>query len=367
MLSFFGFGQQPQQPQTQQPQSQQPNNKKPQSQQTNNKKNNRLVLSQQTSQQQSQTQTQTQTYSSNNSQIRTFTKDTLPNGIKQKLIGVHGNQSLELYLPIGAEIVNNPGSLLYMRGNLQKSKLKINSVVSSIWRKLSGETFTLSEYKGLPKSSNGRSDGASDRTHSEIYDGGYITLGLPFIGDIVCVEIPKGKSLNFTKGAFLCATSNLEITGNVDFQQIIPVGTDQLFVGLLHHKDDSTGPGYVWLSTYGTFETITLQKGDEIIIDNGMFLGSDSTYEYTISRIGVSLFGSILGGEGWGMHFRAEKGPMTLYTQTKSIKELIFLIRALSGSRRGGSKKNLIEGGKKIKKSKSKSKSKSSKKTKKKN
>ena len=44
------------------------------------------------------TPTQTQTFSSNNSQIRTFTKDTLANGIKQKFIGVHGNQSLELYL-----------------------------------------------------------------------------------------------------------------------------------------------------------------------------------------------------------------------------------------------------------------------------
>ncbi len=280
-----------------------------------------------------------QTFSSNS--IKTVSKDILPNGIKSKLIGTQGNQTLELYLPNNAMVVTNPGSLLYMRGNLQKSKLKVNSLASSFFRSLSGETITLSEYRGLSRSEQSGSSSESTRTHSTAYDGGYITLGLPYIGDIVCVEIPKGKVFKFTKGAFLAGTSNLDISGNLDIQQFLPVGTDQVFVGIVQHKEDSTGTGYVWLSTYGTFETINLQKGDEIIIDNGMYLGSDANYPYTISRLGVSFFGSILGGEGWGMHFKAINGPMTIYTQTKSIKELIFMIRALSTSKSGGSSKKI--------------------------
>ncbi len=271
--------------------------------------------------------------------IKTVLRDTLPNGIKSKLIGTQGNQTLELFLPKDVMVVTNPGSLLYMRGNLQKSKLKVNSLTSSFFRSLSGETITLSEYRGLPRSDQTGSTSNSTRTHSTAYEGGYITLGLPYIGDIVCVEIPKGKVFKFTKGAFLAGTSNLDITGNLDIKQFLPVGTDQVFVGIVEHRENSTGPGYIWLSTYGTFETIHLQKGDEIIIDNGMYLGSDADYPYTISRLGVSFFGSILGGEGWGMHFKAVNKPMTIYTQTKSIKELIFMIRALSGSKRGGSSK----------------------------
>ncbi len=297
--------------------------------------------------------------------IRTFTQNVFPNGIKSKLIGDAGNRSLELFLPPNISVVTLPGSLLYMRGNLQKSKLKVNSFVSSLWRSLSGSTITLSEFTGLSKSENHiESASNSNRIHSGNYQGGFITLGLPLPGDIVCIEIPIGSKFKYTKGAFLAATTNLDITGNLDIKQIIPVGTDQLFVGHIEHKQNSTQPGYLWLSTYGTFETIQLGPHEEIIIDDGMFLGCNENYDYKISRLGVSFFGSILGTEGWGMHFRSNDKPMTIYTQTKSIKELVGIIRAASGTHRGGNNNLnvstlingydlLSEGGKKKKKTKS--------------
>ncbi len=320
-----------------------------------------------------QNQQKPRNYPSN--QIRTYTQNTFPNGIRSKLIGDAGNRSLELFLPENISVVTLPGSLLYMRGNLLKSKLKVNSFVSALWRSLSGSTLTLSEFKGLSKSANHiESASNSNRIHSGNYSGGYITLGLPLPGDIVCVEIPLGSKFKYTKGAFLAASDNLDITGNLDIKQIIPVGTDQAFVGHIEHKQNSTQNGYLWLSTYGTFETIVLQPNEEIIIDNGMFLGCDDTYDYKISRLGVSFFGSILGTEGWGMHFRARNAPMTIYTQTKSVKELIAIMYAVGGANRGGGNLNvntlingydlLSEGGKKKKTKSLRSKSKTSKKTK---
>ncbi len=171
--------------------------------------------------------------------------------------------------------------------------------------------------------------------------GGHITLGLTFPGDIICIEVKKDSKIKFLKNSFLACTPNLDISGKFDYKQLIPVGTDfEPFLGHVSHKENSNESGYVWLSTYGVFEKIYLKKGDEIIVDNGMFLACNEDYSYKVSRLGRSMFGGIVSGEGWGVQFSCKNDEgMTIYCQTKSINDLILLLRVATGSHGGADKK----------------------------
>ncbi len=62
-------------------------------------------------------------------------------GFKTRYVGPSGNRSLEFYLEPGYSIITLPGSLLYMRGNVEKGTIKVDS--SSFFRFFTGETFTL--------------------------------------------------------------------------------------------------------------------------------------------------------------------------------------------------------------------------------
>lgn len=275
-------------------------------------------------------------------------------GMKTRYVGPSGNRSIEFYLEPNTSIITLPGSLLYMRGNVQKGEVKVNS--SSFTRLFTGETFTLVSYKGLDIHTNQRESNTTSNRIKGSSKGGYITLGLPIPGDIVCIEVKQGSKLKFMKNSFLACTPNLNITGRFEMKQFIPVGTDfEPFLGHVHHKENSNQTGYVWLSTYGVFEKIDLVRGDEIIIDNGMFLACDESYPYKVSRLGQSMFGGIISGEGWGVQFSCNTDKMTIYTQTKSIQEFANIIRFIEPNGNGNSTLStivdIVSGGEKKKKS----------------
>lgn len=273
----------------------------------------------------------------NNGELR-MVKTNSFRGFKTRYLGPIGNRSIEFYLEPGQTIITLPGSLLYMRGNVEKGTLKVNS--SSFFRLFTGETFTLVSYKGMDVPTNKEESSTTSERIKGTEKGGYITLGLTFPGDIVCIEVKKDSKIKFLKNSFLACTPNLDISGKFDYKQLIPVGTDfEPFLGHVSHKENSTETGYVWLSTYGVFEKIHLKKGDEIIVDNGMFLACDENYSYKVSRLGRSMFGGIVSGEGWGVHFSCKNDEgMTIYCQTKSINELIILLRVAT-AQYGGEKK----------------------------
>ena len=54
-----------------------------------------------------------------------------------------------------------------------------------------------------------------------------------------------------------------------------------------------------------------------------MFLACHNKQQYSIEKIGKSLFKSFFGGEGFGMKFT---GPCTVFIQTKNINEFLQLI-----------------------------------------
>ncbi len=260
-------------------------------------------------------------------------------GFKTRYVGPSGNRSLEFYLEPGYSIITLPGSLLYMRGNVEKGTIKVDS--SSFFRFFTGETFTLVSYKGMNVPTNKEESSTTSERIKGSEKGGHITLGLTFPGDIICIEVKKDSKIKFLKNSFLACTPNLDISGKFDYKQLIPVGTDfEPFLGHVSHKENSNESGYVWLSTYGVFEKIYLKKGDEIIVDNGMFLACNEDYSYKVSRLGRSMFGGIVSGEGWGVQFSCKNDEgMTIYCQTKSINDLILLLRVATGSHGGADKK----------------------------
>ena len=115
---------------------------------------------------------------------------------------------------------------------------------------------------------------------------------------------------------------NIKISFTFQFKGVFEIGQDEGF--FLPTAECVIGEyGYIWLCAYGHLERINIPINDYIIIDNGVFLACNNKYEYTISKLGKSLFSSLFGGEGFGMKFRGVDDDTHIYIQTKNINDFL--------------------------------------------
>ncbi len=225
-----------------------------------------------------------------------------PNLLKTEITGSPGSNYLVVDLSPGQTIVTAPGSLVYLRGDVEKGVVEIGGIGKAFARALGGQDLVLTKYKGNA-------------------NGGRIALGTALPGDIIAIDLGPKQEVIVSRGSFLCCTEGLEVTATTRAQGILSVGQQEGFVLPVIRAGERGGR--VWLCAYGTFERIDLDVNEVAVLDNGTFLACPTGLNYQIVRLGKTLLSSLAGGEGLGMQFI---GPASLYIQSKNINDFYATI-----------------------------------------
>jgi uncharacterized protein (AIM24 family) len=225
------------------------------------------------------------------------------------LAGESGSRYVIFKLQDGESVISDSASLLYLKDGIQKGELKFGDVMSTFGRFLSGETMTLQQYTGA----------------------GTVALGGALPGDVMVIPVDPGQTIYLSRGAFIAGTPNVRVSGAFKMLGLLGFGQEEGFVlpsVTVVPVPDPANPdqevesrGYVWVGSYGTFERHDIAEGQIITVNNGLFLAS-TTKDYTLAKMGKSLFSSFL-GEGLGMEFA---GPCVVYTQSKNENDLVAFI-----------------------------------------
>jgi uncharacterized protein (TIGR00266 family) len=241
--------------------------------------------------------------------------------LKAHIVGAPGSNYLEVDLPPGFLIKSSPGSLVYLRGDVEKGAVELGGVGKALARAFGGQDMFITAYRG------GQSA------------GGKVAFGSPLPGDIIRIDLGPREAVIVSRGSFLCCTADLEVTATTRLKGIIGVGQGEGFVLPVIQAGEVGGA--VWLCAYGTFKRIDLAANEKIVLDNGTFLACPVALQYKIVRLGKTLFSSLAGGEGFGMEF---VGPAALYMQSKNVNEFMGYIGAHSQSVSGGVKDGIGRG-----------------------
>lgn len=149
-------------------------------------------------------------------------------------------------------------------------------------------------------------------TYTAERQGAQMTLASSFPGSIVALELDGTKEFICQKDAFLCATTGVKLSANV---QKVKTG---FFGGEGFIMQRIGGQGICFLELDGTVVAKDLQPGEVLKVDTGNLAAYERTVEYTAET--VKGFKNILFG-GEGLFLSVLRGPGRVYLQTVSIGE----------------------------------------------
>ncbi len=154
--------------------------------------------------------------------------------------------------------------------------------------------------------------------------GGWIDFAASLPGDIALIDVTPDSPYLIQRGSYLCSESGVETDTKWG-------GFKNLFGGeggfLLH----ATGHGKVALSSYGAIDRMTLQPGQQVVVDSAHMVAFHETVTMELRKISNSFIKSAKSAEGLVFVFT---GPGELMMQSRNPKELIgYLAANMPGNR----------------------------------
>ena len=128
-------------------------------------------------------------------------------------------------------------------------------------------------------------------------------------GDLEMIEM-NGSEFIVQGGSFLAATAGIETDSHFSGWKGFMSGE-----GIFMIK--ATGTGGMFVSSFGGILHKELQPGETFVVDNGHIVAFDASINYTIQKVGESLWASVSTGEGLAAVF---EGPGKLYLQTRNLR-----------------------------------------------
>jgi uncharacterized protein (TIGR00266 family) len=128
----------------------------------------------------------------------------------------------------------------------------------------------------------------------------------PVMGDIRPLELHQGMILQ--SGAFLASDPSVNL--DTKWQGLKGFLTDRDFI-MLH----ATGPGTMWVSSFGAIIEKDLRPGEVLSVDTGHIVAFPDTMQFSVRRIG-NWKSTILSGEGLVTDFQ---GPGKIMMQTRTL------------------------------------------------
>ena len=145
-----------------------------------------------------------------------------------------------------------------------------------------------------------------------------IAFSSSFPGSIIAKELRSGESIICQKSAFLCATSDVQLS--VHFQKKLGAG---LVGGEGFIMQRVTGPGIVFLEVDGYCKEYNLDPGERLVCDTGVVAIMDETCQIDVQRV-KGIKNVLFGGEG--LFDTVVTGPGKVYLQTMTIPKLAKLM-----------------------------------------
>lgn len=128
-------------------------------------------------------------------------------------------------------------------------------------------------------------------------------------GGIIDVEMDGSYDLRVQKDGFVAATEHIEV--DTKMQNL----SQGLFSGGGFFILKIRGRGTVFLGSYGAIHAITLDQGEEFIVDNGHLVAWPDFMTYRIEKASNGWISSITSGESLVCRFF---GPGTVLIQTRN-------------------------------------------------
>jgi uncharacterized protein (TIGR00266 family) len=202
------------------------------------------------------------------------------------------------------------GAMVYMSGNMTFEAKAKGGVMKGLKRKLTGESFFLTEF-------------------TPAQSPGYVGFGGNAPGTIKCIELVPGKEFMVQKDAFLCA----ENTVALDMAWQKKLGAS-LFGGEGFILQKLSGQGKAFIHATGDFVEMDLAPGQVIKVDTGSVVGWDATVTYDIQRSG-GLKSMMFSGEG--VFLTTLTGPGKILLQSMNLPELAITLSRFMPQQSSGS------------------------------
>ncbi|EED12368.1 DUF124 domain protein [Talaromyces stipitatus ATCC 10500] len=149
-----------------------------------------------------------------------------------------------------------------------------------------------------------------EMNHSTYTGPGEILLAPSVLGDITVLRLTDdGQTWKVGRDAFLANTASVK--KKYKAQNL----SKTLFSGEGWFVYNITGPGLLWLQSFGAVIKKELVEGESYYVDNGHLVAWNC--EYIIERVASGgMISSLSSGEGLACRF---KGPGTVYLQTRNL------------------------------------------------
>lgn len=185
----------------------------------------------------------------------------------------------------GESFFIEPGTMAGMTPTW-KLNIKTGGVSKMLGRVITGDSVLLQEYKAI--------------------DTGELLLAPIYSGDILGVKVGE-KQYRISNGNFLACTAGVELEVKAKVKGIFGTGE-----GLFSLR--TKGDGILFVNSCGSLHRITLQPGEEYIIDSGHLVLWDRDMKFSTKLAGGGIAKSIFSGEGFVASF---VGPGDLWIQTR--------------------------------------------------
>ena len=194
---------------------------------------------------------------------------------------------VECYLDKNETMITEGGSMVWMTPNMQME----TSGAGGFGRLFSGESI----FQNIYTAKNGE---------------GMIAFGSSFPGKILAVDVSKGDWI-FQKSAFLASEQNVKLS--VEFKKKLGSG---LFGGEGFIMQRLSGNGMAFVEIDGELKKVTLEKGQQIVVDTGNVAGFEAGVDMDIVQV-KGLKNVLFGGEG--LFNTVLTGPGIVLLQTMPI------------------------------------------------
>jgi uncharacterized protein (TIGR00266 family) len=234
----------------------------------------------------------------------------------QSTISGEVTPALSVTMSAGESLYAQSGAMMYLTGDIEWNAEMKGGLMGGLKRMVSGESLFLTTYQASGQ-------------------GGVLGLAPPYPSQLHEIDLRGGREVVAERGAFLAATSDVEV--EVAFQKKLGAG----FLGgegfVLQRLK---GEGTAWVHAGGTFVEFDLQPGQTIKVDTGCIVWYDSTVNQSIERAG-GIKKSLFGGEGLFLATLTGPGHVALQTMPFGKMAQAIIGGAMTGKENGGVLGNL--------------------------
>jgi uncharacterized protein (TIGR00266 family) len=194
----------------------------------------------------------------------------------------------------GQSVVAEAGAMMYMHRSIEiqtskRSKGVLKSLATSM---MGGESFFVNTFTAQSGPGN-------------------LALVGPTMGDVKAIDVSR-QGMVLQSGAYLASSPN--VVTDTKWQGLKGFLSERDLV-MLH----ISGPGSVWITTFGGIIEMDLQPGESLAVDTGHLVGFPDNMQFSVRRVG-GWKSTFLSGEGLVTDLT---GPGKIFLQTRHLPAFV--------------------------------------------